>query len=79
MKTAEHTKFLIKRSAWLLITVFFAVFFLIAVVGSSIANDYSGAINGRLGLSEYVKVTAEKDEESDTEYFKSDYYKEDGS
>lgn len=79
MKTAEHTKFLIKRSAWLLITVFFAVFFLIAVVGSSIANDYSGAINGRLGLSEYVKVTAETDEESDTEYFKSDYYKEDGS
>ncbi len=66
-----------KRSVWTMLTVFFLVMLLISVVGGSIANDYEASINTMLGINPYEKIETSTANE-DTEYFKSDYYKDDG-
>lgn len=68
---------LFKTSLWTMLTVFLAIMFSIVMVGSSIAMSSRSAIDGFLGIDPYIKVDS-GDEEVDTEYFKSDFYLENG-
>ncbi len=70
-------KFL-KKSVWCLITVFLAVDFIIAMIAGVIAQKYKTQLNGVLGLNPW-EIVDNSDSNEDTEYFKSEYYTEDGS
>ena len=67
-----------KKSVWVMLSIFFALLFVVAVVGSSVMNDNQAAINGVLGIttSEIVDLG---DDGVDKEYYKSDFVKGDGS
>lgn len=68
----------LKRSVWCIITVFLAVDFAIAMIGGAIAQKYKTQLNGVLGLNPY-EIVETGDGTEDTEYFKSEFYKEDGT
>ncbi len=60
-------------------SIFFLILMLIAIVGGNIAFSHQAAINGVLNLTPYEQINTDEDSEEDTEYFKSDYTKADGS
>lgn len=66
-----------KRSAWVLLSVFFGIGFGISAVGTEIAKTYAAQINSYLGIDVY-QVIETGDSNIDTEYYKSDYYKAKG-
>ena len=37
----QSKKFILKRSVWVLLSIFFTIFFVIILLGNSIANDCS--------------------------------------
>ncbi len=78
MKKGKWKK-LFNESVWTMLTVFFGIMLAVVFIGSSIAEQYQSPINGVLGINPYVKVDLEDGEQENTEYFKSDYYKQDGS
>lgn len=65
-----------KRSVWLLLTNFFALWFIIATVGKGLANNYSSTINAMLDIYPYETIN---NSNSNPIYFNSDYLKEDGT
>lgn len=65
-----------KRSVWCLITVFFAILLIIAIVGGNAAKANSLSISGMLGLETTMRVNVE-DSEIDSEYYKSEYVQKD--
>ena len=67
-----------ERSVWSLITAFFAIFLIIVYVGSSIAMQYGAYINSALGIQLFQQIDNPNSDE-DTEYYKSDYYYDDGT
>ena len=67
------------RSVWCLLTVFFGILLVIAVVGSVMANTYAANLNGLLGIDPYNRIDVEGEDGGDTEYYKSEFYKADGS
>ena len=68
-----------KKSVWVMLSVFFAILLAVAVVGASILNENQAAINGLLGITPYEKVDVDDGTDTDTEYYKSDFYQPDGS
>ena len=70
---------LFKRSVWGVCCLFFAIAFTVSAVGGGIAQaKYRDQINGLFGLNPYRKVDV-ADGTADTEYYKSDFRKADGS
>lgn len=67
-----------KRSVWVMLTIFFTTFFTVVTVGGNIANNSRSAIDSMFNIEPYKKINDENSNE-DTEYFKSDYVKSDGS
>ena len=64
------------KQVWGVITIFFAFALVISIVGESYVKENEGNINYALGINPYEMVKGE--ESGDTEYYKSDFYKEDG-
>ena len=67
-----------KKSVWVMLSIFFALLFIVAVVGSDIMNDNQAAINGVLGITTSETIDL-GDDGVDKEYYKSDFVKADGS
>lgn len=65
-----------KRSVWCLLTVFFLILMLVALIGEPFALQNRDWINSFFGIKAYERVDDENSTE-DTEYFKSDFYKSD--
>ena len=72
-------KNIFSRSVWTMFSIFFLILMLIAIVGGNIAFSHDAAINGVLNLNPYKQIDVDDGTEEDTEYFKSDYTKSDGS
>lgn len=68
-----------KRSAWVLLSVFFGIGFGISAVGTEITKIYEAQINDFFEIDSYELVETAGSESMDTEYYKSDYYKANGS
>lgn len=66
-------KKIFKRSVWTLLTIFFALILIIAVVAGLIARQYSSWIDTYFGVTRYQLVDTENAEKRDTQYYKSDY------
>lgn len=64
------------KQVWGVITIFFAFALVISIVGESYVKENEGNINYALGINPYEMVKGEQS--GDTEYYKSDFYKEDG-
>lgn len=62
-----------------MLTIFFALLLAVSVVGASILNDNQAGINGLLGINPYEQIDIDEDEDVDTEYFKSNFYKSNGT
>ena len=62
-------KKIFNRPLWCLLTVFFAVWFLIAIIGEHYAVQYSSTINGMLNINPYEVVG----ETSPEKMFRSEY------
>ncbi len=73
----QSKKFILKRSVWVLLSIFFTIFFVIILLGNSIANDYAPAIHGFLHTDPYKKIVREKAEGPEVDYFKSDFTQKD--
>ena len=58
-------------------SLFFAILMIILFVGEKYVKENESNINYAFGINPYEQVT-DSDSSSDTEYFKSDFYKEDG-
>ncbi len=71
-------KKIFERSVWSLVTAFFAIFLIIVYIGSSIAMQYAAYINAALDIQVFQQVD-NPDSDEDTEYYKSDYYYDDGT
>lgn len=67
-----------KRSVWCLVTVFFVILFIVTMIGGQVAKLNAASISGMLGISTTKRVNVEGDD-TDSEYFKSDYVKKDAS
>ena len=69
-----------KRSVWVMITVYVALWLAATLVGGVILNGFRKTINTTLGLSGYRTETLSNENE-DLEYFKSQFVQknEDGS
>ena len=74
-------KMFLKRSFWAMLTVYLALWLVIAMVAGVILEDYKNVINGSLGLTGYRTETIDTGVEEDLEYFKSKYvqYDADGN
>lgn len=68
-----------KKSVWAMLTIYFAIWLVIAIVGGLIAEDFKDVINVQLGLESSRYETDENAEEVDAEYFKSAFVNADGS
>lgn len=68
-----------KKSVWVMLAIFFAILFAVSAVGASIMNENAGPINGLLGINPTEKIETDDGADQDTEYYKSDYYKANGS
>ncbi len=66
----------LNRSVWCVLSLFFAIAFIITLVGEVFIRENENNINYALGINTYTSVT--DDTVTDSEYFKSDYYKSDG-
>ena len=66
-------KKLFNRSLWSLLTSFFAIWLVIAIVGETYAVQYSSTINNLLGINPYEVVGG-----GDATYYASDYLTADG-
>lgn len=71
-------KSIFKRSVWVLLSVFFIIVFLVFTLGEGVALQYEAQINMAFDIEPFKKVDISDDESIDAEYFKSDFYKEDG-
>lgn len=67
-----------QKSVWCMLTAFFSIMLAVAIVGNYIASQYSAQINGMFDINPYEKVDVDG-ANKDTEYYKSSFYKEDGS
>lgn len=67
------------KSLWCLLTVFFGIMLIVAIVGSVMANTYAANLNSLLGIDPYKIVDVEGGEDENTEYYRSEFYKADGS
>ncbi len=70
-------KKIFKRSIWCLLTVFFAVCFVIVLVGGNIAKKNDSFVNGFFNVQDYIME--ETDEGEPFNEYKSDYVNEDGT
>ena len=70
-------KKIFKRSIWCLLTVFFAICFVIVIVGGNIAKKNDSFVNGFFNVQDYIME--ETDEGEPFNEYKSDYVNEDGS
>ena len=75
---AKHSK-LFNCSVWGMLSTFFAILLVIVFVGDVVAGNYESLINKELGLNPYTLVNNDTDDLSAAEYYKSDYYLEDGT
>lgn len=66
-------------SLWGMLSTFFAILLVIVFVGDVVAASYESLINKELGINPYKIVNNDTDDLSAAEYYKSDYYLEDGS
>lgn len=64
------------KTVWWFLSSFFAIMFTILLVGDSFIKEYETQINYALHIEPYQKITSEN---TNTEYFKSPFKKEDGS
>lgn len=67
-------KFL-NKTVWWFLSSFFAIMLVILFVGNSFLKEYETQINYALHIDPYKTITSEN---TDTEYFKSPFKKEDG-
>ena len=65
-----------KRSVWTLVSIFFLVLFIAFIVAQPAMMKNEGWINNYLGINPY-EVQIDKNDTSDSEYFKSDFVKKD--
>lgn len=77
-KEGKRMKTIFKRSVWVLLSVFFLIFFLVFTLGESVAMQYEAQINDTFNVNPFEKVDVSGDDSIDDEYYKSDYYFEDG-
>lgn len=61
-----------------ILALFFAILLVILFVGEKYVEENEGNLNYALGINPYEQIT-DSDGSVDTEYFKSDFYKDDGS
>lgn len=66
-----------KRSIWTLLSIFFALLFVIAIVAGMIMKANASWIDDSFGATRYILVEDENADKQDTQYFKSDYAKKD--
>ena len=62
-----------KRSVWVLLTVFFAIWFVVFTVGKPIAMKNDGWINKYFDINPWEMVKDENDDPTQARYYKSDY------
>lgn len=67
-----------KRSVWVLISVFLILLFIVLMAAQPIMMQSEGWINNYLGINPY-EVKLDKDDDSDSEYFKSKFVKKDAA
>lgn len=67
---------ILNKYAWSVLTVFFAIALAILLIGEVYVRDNEGNINYALNLNPWERQESTSD--GDAEYFKSDFYKEDG-
>lgn len=72
-------KKILNRSIWTVLSIFLAMDFSLLMVGGVIAQKYDNQINKVFGINPYEIVDQEGGNGEDSEYYKSDYYKNDGS
>lgn len=72
-------KKILNRTVWTVLSVFLAMDFILLTVGGVIAQKYYNQINNVFGINPYETVDKVGDSDEDAEYYKSDYYKEDGT
>ena len=65
-----------KRSVWTLVSIFFLFLFIAFIVAQPAMMKNEGWINNYLGINPY-EVQIDKNDTSDSEYFKSDFVKKD--
>lgn len=70
-------KKIFKRSVWTVLSAFLALDFILLLVGGVFANKYSTQINNVFGINPY-EIVEKGETDENTEYYKSDYYTEDG-
>lgn len=68
-----------KKSVWVMLSIFFAILFAVAVVGSGIMNDNQAGINGMLGITTSEIINLGDDDDEDKEYYKSAFTKANGA
>lgn len=71
-------KKIFSKVLWGLFTVFFAIAFVILMIAETVVKENESNINYALGINPYEAVKSKEDEEIDSEYVRSDYYKSDG-
>ena len=67
-----------KRSVWVLISVFLILLFIVLMAAQPMMMQSEGWINNYLGINPY-EVKLDKDDDSDSEYFKSKFVKKDAA